>query len=268
MTPVAQVVDTDLNQPVSREYQKLEVMVHIQQMRDGASIPSCKPEQCIDNMTGVLRHKELHVQAADGFRKAGWLCSLDDAAGDEHIVREAGCFWKELNMRANVTAAVAAVRTEVAAGRLHWNQSDVQRLIKPYTRRSKADDILERIGYDAGNDRADESDDDASAANLNDGDDKHSDSDHSAMESDATDGGSGEDKQSVAACDDEHPSAVAEDPTVTNDDTALPEEAEYILQSRNSIAALQQAKQALEQVGQIAAVVNLENEIRKEERTL
>ena len=268
MTPVVQVVDTDLNDPVSRDYQKLEVMEHIQQMRDGACIPACTPEQCINNMIGVLRHKKLHVLAADGFRKAGWLCSLDDATGDEQILREAGSFWKERNMRAKITTAVAAVRTEVSAGRLTWNYDDVQRLIMPYPRRSKVDDILERIGDDAGNERAVESDDDASAASLEDGHDKRSDSDPSAMESDADEGGSGDDKQSVAECDDEHPPAVAGGPEVTEDDTVLHEEAEYILQSRKTIASLQQAKQTCEEVGSMTAVVHIVNEIRKEERKL
>ena len=43
VTPVVQVVDSDLNQPVSREYQKLEMIEHINQMRTGVSVPSCRP---------------------------------------------------------------------------------------------------------------------------------------------------------------------------------------------------------------------------------
>ena len=199
---------------------------------------------------------------------------MDDAAGDEQIVREAGAFWKELNMRAKITAAVAAVRTEVEAGRLHWTQMDVQRLIKPYPRRGKVDAILERIGDDAGNELANESDDDSSAADdFKEGDDKHIDSDLnlSADESNAAEGGAGEDTQSVGEGDDEQPSAVAEDSklsAVTDDVFVSPEEAECVLQSRRTIAALQSAKQTCEQVGSMAAVVHIENEIRKEERTL
>ena len=85
---------------------------------------------------------------------------MDDSSGDQFIVREAGAFWKELGMRTKVNAAVAAVRAEVAAGRLQWTESDVQRLIKPYPRRTNVDKILEAIGDDAGNDRHDGSSDD------------------------------------------------------------------------------------------------------------
>jgi hypothetical protein len=233
-----------------------------------------KPEGSQHNTQKKNKKKDLHVHAADGFLKTGFLCSLDDAAGDEQIVREAGAFWKELNMRAKITAAVAAVRTEVEAGRLHWTQMDVQRLIKPYPRRGKVDAILERIGDDAGNELANESDDDSSAADdFKEGDDKHIDSDLnlSADESNAAEGGAGEDTQSVGEGDDEQPSAVAEDSklsAVTDDVFVSPEEAECVLQSRKTIAALQSAKQTCEEVGSMAAVVHIENEIRKEERTL
>ena len=262
VTPVVQVVDSDLNQPVSREYQKLEVMEHISQMRSGVSVPSCKPEVCIDNMVGVLRRMELHLKAADGFEKTGWLCSLDNAAGDEQIVREAGHFWRTCNMRAKVNAAVADVRTEVAAGRLQWNQSDVQRLIKPYPRRGKVDAILENIGDDAGNDLADESGDEAMG-------DNNADTDHSADESDLE--GAGKDKQSAAdAGDDEQPSAVPNlnQPSAVAEDIVSPEEVECVLQSRKIIAALQHAKETCQQVGAMSSVVHLDNQIRHEERKM
>ena len=48
----------------------------------------------------------------------------------------------------------------------------------------------------------------------------------------------------------------------------LPEEAEWILQSRITIAELQRAKQTCQEVGSMAAVVHIESEIRKEERIL
>ena len=272
VTPVVQTVDTDLNQPVSREYQHLEVLEHMRQMQSGASVPCCKPEQCIDNMVGVLNKKELHVHAADGFLKTGWLCSLDDAAGDEQIVREASYFWKELNMRAKISAAVAAVRTEVAAGRLQWTQRDVQRLIKPYPRRGKVDVILENIGDDAGNDHARQSDDQSSAGDdLEDDDgDRIDDGDGDNLSADdSKHSGTDDDKHSVDECDDAQPSAVAGDSKLSKDDIIVSaEEAECIVQSRKTIAALELAKQTCEQVGSMTAVVHIENEIRKAERTL
>ena len=218
-------------------------------------------------MIGVLGQRSLHVHAADGFLKTGWLCSLDDATGDEQILREAGTFWKELNMRAKVNAAVAAVRTEVAAKRLSWTLSDVQRVIKPYPRKCKVDAILEQIGDDAGNDLADASDDD----NSNEEGAGHSDK--SDLEEGAEEG-DGDDEQPTAVAEEpsagaEEPSAVAEDSNAVADDIIVaPAEAEYVSMSRNIIAGLQTAKETCAQVGSMALAVTIENEIRKEERKL
>ena len=64
------------------------------QMRDGRAVPRCTPETCIDNVVDVLSQRELHINAAEGYVKTGWLCSLSDSSGDQFIVREAGAFWK------------------------------------------------------------------------------------------------------------------------------------------------------------------------------
>ena len=165
-------------------------------------------------------------------------------------------------MRAKVNAAVADVRTEVRAGRLQWNQKDVQRLIKPYPRRPKVDAILENIGDDAGNDLADESGDEAMG-------DNNADTDHSADESDLE--GAGKDKQSAAdAGDDEQPSAVPNlnQPSAVAEVIVSPEEVECVLQSRKIIAALQHAKETCQQVGAMSSVVHLDNQIRIEERKM
>ena len=50
VTPVAQTPDTDLNQHVKREYMACETAELLAQMRDGISVPRCRPEQCIDMM--------------------------------------------------------------------------------------------------------------------------------------------------------------------------------------------------------------------------
>ena len=60
-----------------------------------------------------------------------------------------------------------------------------------------------------------------------------------------------------------HDQGGEDGPCLTNPDVA-----EYILQSRKTIAALESAKDALIQVGAMASVVQLDNEIRKEERAL
>ena len=54
-----------------------------------------------------------------------------DGTQQELFVREAGAFWRELQMRAKTNSAVAEVNEEVAAGRLCWTAEDVQRVIRP-----------------------------------------------------------------------------------------------------------------------------------------
>ena len=111
-------------------------------------MPRCRPDNFIDFMVEVLSSIELHLAAADGYVKTGFLASLDDSSGDNFIVREAGVFWKELHMRAKINSAVADVRREVLAGRLRWSNADVNRLIKPYPKRRKVDEVLAAIGDD------------------------------------------------------------------------------------------------------------------------
>ena len=71
VTPVVQTVDTDVNQPVEADYIAEESTEHLQQMQDGALLPRCKAEKCIDIMYGVLSKKALHLAAADGYKKTG-----------------------------------------------------------------------------------------------------------------------------------------------------------------------------------------------------
>ena len=67
----------------------------------------------MDMMIDVLSNMSLHYDAADGYIKTGLRVPLDDASQDQFIVREAAAFWKELNMRQKIDAAVAEVREEV-----------------------------------------------------------------------------------------------------------------------------------------------------------
>ena len=71
VTPVAQTVDTDLNQHAKREYINFETAEFVNQMRNGINVPHCSPEQCIDLMYAVLSKKALHLAAADGYKKTG-----------------------------------------------------------------------------------------------------------------------------------------------------------------------------------------------------
>ena len=70
-TPVAQPVDTDLNQHVKRHYMALETARLLQKMQDGALVPKLSHDECIDLMVRVLEDMGLHEAAALGFKNTG-----------------------------------------------------------------------------------------------------------------------------------------------------------------------------------------------------
>ena len=70
-----------------------------------------------------------------------------DRLEDNLVVREAGVFWKSLQMRQIVDREIRMVRQEVEAGRLSWTQRAVQNLICTYPKHSVVK-ILECQGDD------------------------------------------------------------------------------------------------------------------------
>ena len=66
---MTQTPDTDLNQHVRREYTALESAYIIEQTRKGVSVPKNPPTKCMDMMIQVWSNAELHVHAADGYKK-------------------------------------------------------------------------------------------------------------------------------------------------------------------------------------------------------
>ena len=95
-----------------------------------------------------MSNVELHVAAADGYKKTDATVALDGTE-DLLIVREAGRIFGDLGVRAQIDREVANVREEVRAGRLHWTRADVQRLIMPYPTHA-VDKILAEQGEHAG----------------------------------------------------------------------------------------------------------------------
>ena len=67
---------------------------------------------------------------------------------DQDIVREAGDFWRERGMRANINFAVNEVREEHRAKRLNWNMYDIKRIIKSYPPQPRVDAVLRNIEDD------------------------------------------------------------------------------------------------------------------------
>ena len=85
-----------------------------------------------------------HFIGMQPMNKNGAIVKLDGT--DDHlIVREAGEFFRRLNVREKLAKEIAMVRHETRAGRLKWTYDDVKSLIQPYPKR-KADSVLENLG--------------------------------------------------------------------------------------------------------------------------
>ena len=68
-----------------------------------------------------------------------------DGTEDHMIVREAGEFFRRLDVRGQINREVVVVCHEYHAGRLKWAYEDVKSLFQPYPTR-KEDKVLECIG--------------------------------------------------------------------------------------------------------------------------
>jgi hypothetical protein len=266
-TPVIQTPDTDLNQHVRRMYTAKETEELIRQMRSGVGVPRCKEEQCIDMMVDVLSHVDLHLKAADGYKKTGTTVALDGSE-DHLIVREAGTFFREENMRVRINREVAQVREEVRSGRLSWNMADVRRLIAPYPAHKKVDAVLAKIEDHAWLEEEDTpylDEDEEKDVDAGENVDMSGSDAEAAGEEEAAEEGSDAEAEGAdtRSCGDGGELAVAESEPST---VLSPFEAEQFHKSAMLIDTYNQSIDALKACGAVASIVHLENEIRKEKR--
>ena len=80
VTPVVQMVNTDLNKAVKARYRALEVATLGRVMRDGVAVPHLTPMDCVDLMVEVLSDMSLRRVVADGNVKTGLRVSLDSSS--------------------------------------------------------------------------------------------------------------------------------------------------------------------------------------------
>ena len=88
VTPVSQVPDTDLNQHLRHDYKEEESAILIKKLRLGDKVPKMSPEESIDCFVRVCSQKQLHLNAADGYKKTAHTVALDGIE-DYLITREA-----------------------------------------------------------------------------------------------------------------------------------------------------------------------------------
>jgi hypothetical protein len=282
ITPVLQTCDTDLNQAVKREYIQRETEVLIQQMQDGITVPSCTPEDCIEMMADVLQNMDLHYAAAEGYKKTGLTVALDGSE-DHMIVREASVFFRERDMRRKITHALEFVKTEYDAGRLPWSRRSVKRLIQPFPTHAKIDAVLKNIENDStaledgevpyvdddvvSNTAESDNESTQSVVDENeawelDGDPNRMLEDDGVNASDVCDAGTNEDDEATASL-----IAVAEESEKPDDNAIAKRNAEeHIEHSASVICVFEEVIEKLKDTGQMSAVVQMENVIKKERR--
>ena len=269
VTPVVQTPDTDLNQPVKKDYIARETTELLAQMRDGISVPRCRPERCIDMMHNVLCSMALHLNAAEGYIKTGTNVALGGSQ-DDFVVREAGAFWRELQMRGKINSAVAEVRAEVEAGRLCWSVQDVRRVIRPYPKHKHADLILAQQDDDTWipederpylDDEAGTDDDEAQDENAWSDDEGDAEAEGHPEEAEAEAGDHPDEHGGARSC---GRSDGAGDSAVLVSAAG----AEQIAHSARLIATYESAILSLKACGAMKSVINLENDIAKERRRM
>ena len=180
-TPVAQPVDTDLNQHVKRLYMALETRALLQKMADGHRVPQLSRQECIDIMVQVLSGLQVHVDASKGFIKTGIRVPLDGSQ-DFEICREALHLWDELGLREKVKSVVVDVREECSRKRLKWSYDDVRELVRPYEERREVDSVLEALGEETMGEDRQEGDNEGLGEVMQFADDSDLDSHASEME--------------------------------------------------------------------------------------
>ncbi len=203
---------------------------------------------------------------------------LDDDTQDHLCVREAGDFWKERGMRRKVNDAIADVRAEASAGRLRWTKQDVKRLIGKYPPYEKVDEAIQRAKefewierdepkWAVAEDDSDDCDED--------GDDDEGEDDGDGASGVGGDGDGAEGEEGAAVADEgvdapgrgnDEESAVA---GTASAPPLLPESlAEEMDKSRTLLHAYEHAKEVLLEVGAMADVVAIENNMRKEHKRM
>eukprot|EP00959_Pyramimonas_sp_CCMP1952_P026946 565744-Pyramimonas_sp.AAC.1 len=65
----------------------------------GKHVPQLRRAECADLMVSVLSNLQLHVNAAQGFRKVGTRAPFDKS-GDLEMCREAAQLWEAGGLRA------------------------------------------------------------------------------------------------------------------------------------------------------------------------
>ena len=280
VTGVMQVNDTDLHQPLKRQYMDLESSEMLDQQRlRPAAVPVPRKQDCIVWMATVWHNLALHSAVAEGFLKTGQTNAFDRSE-DRHICREARVFWDYLHMWRRRDEVIHDIDVEFDARRLAWNYDAVASIILPYPKRGDRYDV---VHSDEGSEPAD-----ADASDISDSNDSSDSSDSSDGTSDGGDGDDGglqvvKKPRTGSACGNGTAvalidSAVA-DSAVAGSAEALPvalidsavavptaAEADAVHECQHRLDVLKVVLEQVRSVGQDALAATIANAIRSQER--
>ena len=268
-TGVMQVNDTDLHQPLKREYMNLESAEMLDQQRlRPAGVPVPRKQDCIAWMATVWHSRAMHSAVAEGFLKTGQTNSFDRSE-DRHICREARVFWDDLHMWRIRDEVIHDIDVEFDADRIAWNYNDVASIILPFPKRGQRYDVV----------HSDEGSEPASA------DDRSDSSDSSDSSDDTSDGGDGGDSDGGGrpVCKKPRTDSAVADSAVADADSAVAEpaavdealplalistaaEADAVHELQHGLDVLKVVLEQVRSVGQDALAATVANAIRRQER--
>ena len=129
---ILQTNDTDHHEHVRKRFIELQTQRLITKTRmQGGGMADLDLRENIDIMIRVMSDLDLHLTATAGYLRTGTTNALNGDQ-DTMIKMEAAGFWKEMDMRTAVNAAVADAKRRCIDGEIPWTYAAIMKEIKPY----------------------------------------------------------------------------------------------------------------------------------------
>ena len=127
-----QTNDTDHHEHVRKRFIELQTQLMIKKTRmQGGGMAELDIYENIDIMIRVMSDVKLHLTATAGYLRTGTTNALNGDQ-DTEIKNEAAGFWKEMDMRTAVNAAVADAKQRCKDGLIPWTYAAIKKEITPY----------------------------------------------------------------------------------------------------------------------------------------
>jgi hypothetical protein len=129
---ILQTNDTDHHEHVRKKFIELQTQLIIKKTRmQGGGMAELDIYENIDIMIRVMSDVKLHLTATAGYLRTGTTNALNGDQ-DAEIKNEAAVFWKEMDMRTAVNAAVADAKQRCKDGLIPWTYAAIKKEITPY----------------------------------------------------------------------------------------------------------------------------------------